>query len=143
MERNEWSIHFNLTKDLDLFTGDGGDPGQVAKAPDGEWIELFRPQMVKTDGALNDISFFQPGVFHSEHLVNMSQHNYKLEPNVRFSPDADKSLVIFTSNMFGPGFVFGVETAKAVNPAQSEVMSTPELAAKWNPGKPASTPPNK
>lgn len=141
MERNEWSIHFNLTKDLDVFTGDGGDPGQVAKAPDGEWIELFHPQMVKTDGALNDISFFQPGVFHSEHLVNMSQHNYKLEPNVRFSPD--KSLVIFTSNMFGPGFVFAVETAKAVNPDPGEVMSTPELAAKWNPGKPASTAPNK
>ena len=141
MERNEWSIHFNLTKDLDVFTGDGGDPGKVAKAPDGEWIELFHPQMIKTDGALNDINFFQPGVFHSEHLVNMSQHNYKLEPNVRFSPD--KSLVIFTSNMFGPGFVFAVETAKAVNPDPAEVMSTPELAAKWNPGKPGSTPPNK
>ncbi len=141
MERNEWSIHFNLTKDLDVFTGDGGDPGQVAKAPDGEWIELFHPQMIKTDGALNDISFFQPGVFHSEHLVNMSQHNYKLEPNVRFSPD--KSLVIFTSNMFGPGFVFAVETAKAANPDPSEVMSTPQLAAKWNPGKPEPTPPNK
>ena len=141
MERNEWSIHFNLTKDLDLFTGDGGDVGQVAKAPDGEWIELFRPEMIRTDGALNDISFFQPGVFHSEHLVNMSQHNYKLEPNVRFSPD--KSLVIFTSNMFGPGFVFAVETAKAQNPNPAEVMSTPELASKWNPGKPMPTPPNK
>ncbi len=46
LQRNEWSIHFNLTKDLDLFTGDGGDPGQVAKAPDGEWIELFHPQML-------------------------------------------------------------------------------------------------
>ena len=141
MERNEWSIHFNLTKDLDLFTGDGGDVGQVAKAPDGEWIELFHPQMINTTGALNDISFFQPGIFHSEHLVNMSQHNYKLEPNVRFSPD--KSLVIFTSNMFGPGFVFAVETAKAVNPDPAEVMSTPELASKWKPGKPEPTPPNK
>ncbi len=141
MERNEWSIHFNLTKDLDLFTGDGGDVGQVAKAPDGEWIELFRPQMIKSDGALNDISFFQPGVFRSEHLVNMSQHNYKLEPNVRFSPD--KSLVIFTSNMFGPGFVFAVETAKAVNPDPAEVLSTPALASKLNPGKPEPTPPNK
>jgi len=35
LQRDEWSIHFNLTKDLDLFTGDGGDPGQVAKAKDG------------------------------------------------------------------------------------------------------------
>ncbi len=43
MERNDWSIHFNLTRDLDIFCGDGGDPGQVAHAPDGEWIELFHP----------------------------------------------------------------------------------------------------
>ena len=47
MQRNEWSIHFNLTRDLDLFCGDGGDSGQVAQAPDGEWIELFHPQMMR------------------------------------------------------------------------------------------------
>jgi oligogalacturonide lyase len=138
MERNEWSIHFNLTKDLDIFTGDGGDPGQVAKAPDGEWIELFHPEMIRVDG-LNSPDFFQPGVFRSEHLVNMSAHNYKLEPNVRFSPD--KSLVIFTSNMFGPSYVFAVETAKAVNPNPSDVLSTPELAHRFNPVKPAAASP--
>jgi oligogalacturonide lyase len=138
MERNEWSIHFNLTKDLDVFTGDGGDVGQVAKAPDGEWIELFHPVNIKVDpDGLNDPDFFQPGYFKSEHLVNMAQHNYKLEPNVRFSPD--KSLVIFTSNMFGPSYVFAVETAKAISPKPDEVMSTPKLAASFNPGKPADT----
>jgi len=141
MDRNDWSIHFNLTKDLDLFTGDGGDGGQVAKAPDGEWIELFHPQLIDTTGALNEPDFFQPGVFHAEHLVNMSHHNYRLEPNVRFSPD--KSLVIFTSNMFGRSYVMGVETSKAVNPSPSEVLSTPELAARFNPEKPTSTNPNK
>jgi oligogalacturonide lyase len=138
MERNEWSIHFNLTKDLDIFTGDGGDPGQVAKAPDGEWIELFHPQMIRVDG-LNEPGFFQPGVFRSEHLVNMSAHSYKLEPNVRFSPD--KSLVIFTSNMFGPSYVFAVETEKAVNPSPSDVLSTPELARRFNPVKPTAASP--
>ena len=51
MQRNEWSIHFNLTQDLDLFCGDGGDSGQVAQAPDGEWIELFHPQMIGGDQA--------------------------------------------------------------------------------------------
>ncbi len=110
MERNEWSIHFNVTGDESLFTGDGGDPGQVAKAPDGEYIELFHPRMIKVDG-INQPDFYQPGVFHSERLVNMSKHNYKLEPNVRFSPD--KKLVIFTSNMYGPSYVFGVEVDKA------------------------------
>ena len=110
MQRNEWSIHFNVNRDETLFTGDGGDPGQVAKAPDGEYIELFQPEMVKVDG-MNKPEFVQPGVFHAEHLVNMSKQNYKLEPNVRFSPDS--KLVIFTGNMFGPSYVFGVEVDKA------------------------------
>jgi oligogalacturonide lyase len=135
MQRNEWSIHFNLTLGEDLFTGDGGDPGQVAKAPDGEWIELFHPQMLNVgDGAINAPDYWQPGVFHSEHLVNMSHHNYRLEPNVHFSPD--KKLVIFTSNMFGPSYVFGAEVAKADNPAAADVHSTPELASQFNPTKP-------
>jgi len=138
MQRNEWSIHFNLTRDLDIFTGDGGDPGQVAKGPDGEWIEFFRPKMITGDKeSLNEPTFWQPGVFHSEHLVNMSHHNYRLEPNVRFSPD--KKIVFFTSNMFGPSYLFGVEVDKAVNPDPSEVCSTPELAAKSNPAKPTPT----
>ena len=131
MDRNDWSIHFNLTKDLDLFCGDGGDPGQVARATDGEWIELFHPRTISVEGALNEPDFFQPGVFRPEHLVNMRQHNYKAEPNVRFSPD--KSLVIFTSNMFGPSYVLAAETAKAVNSKPEEVLSTPELAHKFNP----------
>ncbi len=132
MQRNEWSIHFNLTQGETLFTGDGGDPGQVAKAPDGEWIELFHPQMITGAGAINEPDFWQPGVFHSEHLVNMSHHNYKLEPNVRFSPD--KTMVIFTSNMFGPSYVFGVEVEKSLG--AKDVMSTPGLGEKFNPGKP-------
>jgi oligogalacturonide lyase len=135
MQRDEWSIHFNLTKDLSLFCGDGGDPGQVARARDGEWIELFHPQLIEGGkDALNDPKFWQPGVFHSERLVNMSHHYYRQEPNVRFSPD--KSLVIFTSNMFGASYVFGAETAKADNPAADDVLSTPELARKFNPVEP-------
>jgi oligogalacturonide lyase len=135
MQRDEWSIHFNLTKDLDLFTGDGGDPGQVARAKNGEWIELFHPQDLSTgQGALNGPDFWQPGVFHAEHLVNMSHHYYREEPNVRFTPD--KKMVLFTSNMFGPSYVFGVEVEKAVNPPTADVVSTPELAKKFNPVDP-------
>ncbi len=131
MQREEWSIHFNLTKDLDLFCGDGGDPGQVARAKDGEWIELFHPQTIGGGpDALNESTFWQPGVFHSERLVNMSHHYYREEPNVRFSPD--KTLVLFTSNMFGPSYVFAAEVAKAVNPPADDVQSTPELARKFN-----------
>jgi len=135
MQRDEWSIHFNLTKDLDLFTGDGGDPGQVARAKDGEWIELFHPvKFPVAKDTLNSPTFWQPGVFHSERLVNMSHHYYREEPNVRFSPD--KTLVIFTSNMFGPSYVFGAEVAKADNPPTEDVVSTPELARKFNPTDP-------
>jgi len=48
------------------------------------------------------------GWFRREPLVNMFKNDYtKLEPNVRFSPD--NKLVIFTSNMFGPTYVFAVE----------------------------------
>jgi oligogalacturonide lyase len=112
MERNEWSIHFNVSPDGTLMTGDGGDPGQVAKAPDGEWIYLFRPELVKNIGIANK-DFVNPGVLHSEKLINMSKHNYALEPNVRFTPD--QKMIIFRSNMFGPTYVFGVEIAKATN----------------------------
>ena len=112
MDRNEWSIHFNVSKDGSLMAGDGGDAGQVAKAPDGEWIYLFRPELVKNIGIANK-DFIIPGVLRSEKLVNMSKHNYALEPNVRFTPDM--KMIIFRSNMFGPTYVFGVEIAKVVN----------------------------
>jgi oligogalacturonide lyase len=110
LQRNEWSIHFNVSADRKLFCGDGGDPGQVAKAPDGEWIYLFRPTLIRDQG-IQDKSHVNPGVLHAEKLVNMSKHKYTLEPNVRFSPDA--KWVIFRSNMFGDTYVFAVEVAKA------------------------------
>jgi len=136
LQRNEWSIHFNLTQDLDMFCGDGGDSGQVAQANDGEWIELFRPQMIGgTEGALNSPDFWQPGVFHSEHLVSMKHHNYRAEPNPRFSPD--KKYVFFTSNMFGRSYIFAAEVAKATD--THDAVSTPELATKYNPIMPTPT----
>jgi oligogalacturonide lyase len=136
MQRNEWSIHFNVAPDQSLFCGDGGDSGQVARAPDGEWIELFHPHMI-TDGpgALNSPTFWQPGVFEAEHLVNMAHQNYRAEPNPRFSPD--EKYVFFTSNMFGRSYVFAVEVAKAKD--SSDAVSTPELSIKYNPIMPTPT----
>lgn len=110
LQRNEWSIHFNVSPDGKLFCGDGGDSGQVAKAPDGQWIYLFRPELINDAGTLGD-KLVHPGVFRAERLVNMSKHNYKLEPNVSFTPD--QKFVIFRSNMFGPTYVFAVEVAPA------------------------------
>ncbi|MGC4071149.1 MAG: oligogalacturonate lyase family protein [Nibricoccus sp.] len=119
LERNEWSIHFNVTKDGTLFCGDGGDKGQVARAPDGQWIYLFRPQLIKTDGP-DTAGLVRPGVLKSEKLVNMAKHDYKLEPNVSFTPD--QKLVVFRSNMFGPTYVFAMEVAKAA-PATGDVSA--------------------
>lgn len=90
--RDEWSIHFNISPDQKLFCGDGGDPGQVAKAKDGQWIYLFIP-----DGDR----------FKSVKLVNMRHHNYKLEPNVHFSPDG--KWIIFRANFEGNTNVYAVE----------------------------------
>ena len=130
MLRDEWSIHFNVNNGATLFCGDGGDSGQVAKAPHGEWIELFHPEWSKSDNALDKPEFIKPGVFHSEHLVNMQHHNYRLEPNVRFSPDS--RMIFFTSNMFGASYVFGVEVDKAA-PGATDVFSTPELGMSFGP----------
>jgi oligogalacturonide lyase len=110
LQRNEWSIHFNVTRDGKLFCGDGGDEGQVAHAPDGKWIYLFRPEAFPNRG-IEDKSFVNPGVLHAERLVNMSKHKYRLEPNVSFTPD--QKWVVFRSNMFGPTYAFAVEVAKA------------------------------
>ncbi len=92
LQRNEWSIHFNSTKNNDLFCGDGADVGQVAKSPDAMWIYKFIPTGNK---------------FASEKLVNMKSHKYSLEPNVHFSPD--EKWVIFRANFEGIENVYAVE----------------------------------
>jgi oligogalacturonide lyase len=92
MTRDEWSIHFNQSPDQRLFAGDGGDSGQVAKAKDGMWIYLFHPQGEKLV---------------SERLVSMKHHNYRLEPNVHFSPDG--KWIIFRANFEGSSQVYAVE----------------------------------
>ncbi len=91
MTRDEWSIHFNISPDQKLFAGDGGDSGQVAKAKDGQWIYLFTPA---------------GDSLRSKKLVNMKHHNYKLEPNVHFSPDG--KWIIFRSNFEGHTDVYAV-----------------------------------
>jgi oligogalacturonide lyase len=96
LTRDEWSIHFNVSPDEKLFCGDGGDAGQVAKAKDGRWIYLFRPE---------------GDHFAAERLVNMKDQYYKLEPNVHFSPDG--RWVIFRGNFEGKEEVYAVECKKS------------------------------
>jgi oligogalacturonide lyase len=113
LERSEWSVHFNVSPDGTLFAGDGGGPNSVAAGGNGQWIYLFRPEMVpdRTDGQLpNSKQLIQPGFFKAEKLVNLAKHNYSLEPNVTFTPDM--KWIVFRSNMFGPTHVFAVEIKK-------------------------------
>ncbi len=110
LQRDEWSIHFNVSPDGKIFAGDGGDEGQVAHAKDGKWIYLFRPELIPNRG-VEEKGLIKPGVLHAERLVNMSKHQYRLEPNVSFTPD--QKWVVFRSNMFGPTYVFAVEVEKS------------------------------
>jgi len=114
LARSEWSVHFNVSPDGKLFAGDGGGPNSVAAPGNGQWIYLFRPELVpdKTDGWLKNLNeLVKPGVFKAEKLVNLAKHDYKLEPNVTFTPD--QKWIVFRSNMLGPTHVYAVEIEKA------------------------------
>jgi oligogalacturonide lyase len=114
LQRSEWSVHFNVSLDGKLFAGDGGGPNSVAAPGNGQWIYLFRPEMVPdgTDGVLpNPQSLIKPGYFKAEKLVNLAKHDYRLEPNVTFTPD--QKWIVFRSNMLGPTHVYAVEITKA------------------------------
>jgi oligogalacturonide lyase len=121
-ERDEWSVHYNISPDGKLFAGDGGGPASVAnKDPSGEeldppgngmWIYLFRPELIKMSGLPEQAAKqVKVGVFRSERLVDMSNHDYDLEPNVTFTPDG--KWIVFRSNMHGPSHVYAVEVARA------------------------------
>jgi len=114
LQRNEWSVHFNVSPDGAMFAGDGGDSEMVARAPDGKWIYLFRPERVPDVAGIktaNSDNLIDTGFFKAERLVNMSKHDYRLEPNVTFSPDM--KWIVFRSNMLGPVHVYAVEIAKS------------------------------
>jgi len=118
LERDQWSVHFNVSADGALFSGDGGSEDKnVARAKDGKWLYLFHPHLVpdlQTPASQNDM--IQTGTFDFERLVNLKQHDYVLEPNATFTPDM--KWLVFRSNMNGSVQVYAVELAKA-GPAPS------------------------
>jgi oligogalacturonide lyase len=113
LQRDEWSVHFNVSPDGKLFSGDGGDEHMVAHADNGKWIYLFHPELLadRSDGNIDTSKLVRPGVFHSEKLVNMAKHDYALEPNAMFSPDM--KWLIFRSNMSRSNQVYAVELKRA------------------------------
>ena len=99
VRRAEWSVHYNVSRDGKLFCGDGGGPSSVAAPGNGKWIYLFTPEK---------------GKLKSEKLVDLSKHDYDLEPNCTFTPDG--KWIVFRSNIHGPTHVYAVEVAKSLSP---------------------------
>jgi len=64
-----------------------------------------------SDGNIDTKNLIQTGVFESEKLVNMSKHDYALEPNAMFSPDM--KWLLFRSNMSGVNQSYAVELKRA------------------------------
>lgn len=92
IERENWSVHYNESPDGKLFVGDGGGPRSVAAPGNGQWIYLFTPAR---------------GTLRVEKLVDLSKHDYRLEPNASFTPDG--KWIVFRSNMHGASHVYAVE----------------------------------
>jgi oligogalacturonide lyase len=123
IQRDEWSVHYNISADGKLFAGDGGGPNSVAnRTPppenqqmdpprNGQWIYLFKPVTgeFKTQTAGGET--VKIGKLQAEKLVDLSNHNYRLEPNVTFTPDG--KWIVFRSNMHGAKHVYAVEVEKA------------------------------
>jgi oligogalacturonide lyase len=119
--REHWSVHYNVSRDGMLFAGDGGGPGSVAdRTPlpaarpldppgNGQWIYLFTP----TDAPPETITVgggpVKVGKLTVRRLVDLSKHDYALEPNVTITPD--NKWVVFRSNMHGASHVYAAEVA--------------------------------
>jgi oligogalacturonide lyase len=122
LEREQWSVHYNQSHDGKLFAGDGGGPNSVAnraakgmtpleKPGNGQWIYLFTPEAGKFETLKVGGEDVKIGNFKAERLVDLSKHNYTLEPNLTFTPD--NKWIIFRSNMHGPTHVYAVEIKKS------------------------------
>jgi oligogalacturonide lyase len=130
LQRNEWSVHYNVSPDGKLFSGDGGGPTSVAARTmdrediqgQGQWMYLFRPVMTKGSSFRDRKDLIDVGYFKAERLVDMSNHNYSketgVEPNGTFTPDG--KWIVFSGNFHtNPGnggraitHVYAVEIAK-------------------------------
>lgn len=88
LAEEQWSYHYNVSADGKLLCGDGGNKGK--------FIYLYVPE--------------EDGV-RVQRLCSLAGHDYKLEPNVRFTPDG--RWVVFRSNMHGASQVYGVEVRRA------------------------------
>jgi oligogalacturonide lyase len=115
LTRNEWSGHYNVSRDGKLFCGTGGGPGSVAFAEDGQWIYAFTPElseeMTKKYNDVIDGKLVRYGVFKSEKLYDRKKEKGFVDPNVTITPDG--KWVVFTSSMSGQTHVYAVEVRRS------------------------------
>ena len=114
VDRDHWSVHYNISPDGRMFAGDGGDQDMVAHAKDGKWLYLFRPKSIPDVAGIsapNADHLVHPGTLDAERLVDMRKHDYRLEPNVFFTRDGN--WIVFRSNMHGDVHTYMVEVARA------------------------------
>jgi oligogalacturonide lyase len=130
LQRSEWSVHYNVSPDGKLFSGDGGGPTSVAARTmdredihgQGQWMYLFHPVMTKGNSFRDKKDLIDVGYFKAERLVDMSNHSYSketgVEPNGTFTPDG--KWIVFSGNFHSnPGnggraitHTYAVEVAK-------------------------------
>lgn len=114
LRRDEWPVHFNVSPDAAMFEGDGGDSEMVVHVKEGKWTYLLTQQRIPDVAEIKNLDtahLVDPGVFQGDRPVNMAKHDYRLKPNVTFTPD--QKWVIFRSNMEGAVYTNAVEVAKA------------------------------
>ena len=116
-------MHYTIARDGKLFAGDGGGPGSVANLTplperkplnppgNGQWIFLFTPTDAPSETLTVGGEVVKIGKLAVEKLVDLSKHDYRLEPNVTITPD--NKWVVFRSNIHGPTHVYAVEVAKS------------------------------
>ncbi len=91
LEKERRSQHLNVSRDGKMFAGDG--------SKDGQFIYLFQ---------------LRDGKLRAHKMVDLKNQDYKLEPNVNFTPDGQ--WIVFRSNMHGAPQVYAVQTGRPKQP---------------------------
>jgi oligogalacturonide lyase len=113
VERDQWSVHYNLSPDGRRFLGEGSDPEMAARASDAKYLTLLTPEPIADVAGIHapgSESLVAPGLLRAEKLVDLRRQDYRLEPNAGFTPDG--KWIVFRGNFEGATHLYAVEVAK-------------------------------
>ncbi len=106
LKPEQGSYHFSSAPKAAYFSGDGSN--------DGKYISLFHPRpddSARARETLDAQQLIATGTLETERLVDLSAHDYTLEPNQHFTPDG--RWIVYRSNIEGKPAIYAVEVAKA------------------------------